>query len=102
MIDRFGGSMRRQGQDLIRVDFGGSQECTCCVSYQCMGLRGVYVWWCFAWLPAWLAGWVSHIYIHFPKIVELRFTKDGNVHTRVGRDCWDMRRINLLGCVWVT
>jgi len=35
--------------------------------------------------------------------VELRFTKGGSVHSRVGRDCWDMRIINRLGCVlWGT
>jgi hypothetical protein len=34
-------------------------------------------------------------------LVELRFTKDGSVHSRVGRDCRDMRHINLLGCVRV-
>ncbi len=34
-----------------------------------------------------------------PTAVELRFTKGGSVHSRVGRDCWDMRIINRLGCV---
>lgn len=37
VIDRFGGSVWREGRDLIRVDFGGAQECKLLESLEATG-----------------------------------------------------------------
>lgn len=114
VIARFGGAVQRQEQDLLRVNFGGAQDRTSSYAYVYVKECDVspdHSWFRVRCPPAvvWVYIGLHHLptfhtpYIHIltttttKKTVELRFTADGAVRTRVGQGCGDMRRVNLLG-----